>query len=243
MKKGKYIAFVLLTLLSVNKVNAECDYKRQLEINTKAANISAKVESEDIVIDREGNVYEDYDGPFNDDNGIITTPSFSLNISNIDEEMYVILTNEKENVREEIHGKDLEDGTFSYALPAPTEIRTYNVEVYTEDIECQVEKLRTIEVKSPMYNEVSGSIICRDNNAYYCQEYVTTEINIDPYQYMENNDNETELENNDENKKSNFMMYVYTAGIGVVILLVIGIIIVLIIRKRRKEKLIMGVRL
>ena len=60
MKKGKYVVFILLTLLSVNKVNAECDYKRQLEINTKAANISAKVESEDIVIDREGNVYEDY---------------------------------------------------------------------------------------------------------------------------------------------------------------------------------------
>ena len=245
MKKIKYMIFMLLALFIVTNVNAECDYKKRLEINTKAANVTAEVVSETITVDREGNVYENYEGETTEENGIVQTTVFSLNVANIAEGIYVRVYNEDENLDVELHASDLEDGKYVYNVPDVLKIRTFDVDVFDETGECEEDILRSIEVKSPMYNEVSGSRICQNNIAYFCQEFVTTEIDVDPYEYMQNHGygEEEQEETEEPEEQKSIMPYLYMAGIGVAVLLVIAIIVVIIIRRRKKKKLMMGVNI
>ena len=232
-------------MIVVNNVNAECDYRKQVEVNTKAANVTATIENKTKIVDRQGVEHPDFTGETTDENGIVRTIFFYLTITNLDEDIYVTVTSEDDDINETITVNDLTDGKYEYQVPDMLEIRKYIIKIYATNPECGEEEIRSIEVKSPMYNEVSGSRICDDNDAYYCQEFVTTPVDVDEYEILQKQEakKQKEEEQPEEEQKNN-KKYLYMIGIGIAVVLVIGIIVVIIIKiRRRKKQVIMGERL
>ena len=71
---------------------------------------------------------------------------------------------------------------------------------------------------------MASSAYCENNNEYYCQQYVTSEVNIDEQKLMDSYMNISSTNNNTADKKENKIGIII--GTAVIIILVIAIIIV-----------------
>ena len=241
MRVYKFVTFLLLFfILFINNVKAECDYESKLEINTAAANIDTSLNFDYKIIDPEGVEHPEATGKTDDIERFIKVPFVNININNISDKVYLRIVNEEDNLNEVIFANDLIDGKYIYSVSDTDIIRTYTIKVYSNVNECLDEEIRTIVVKTPMYNYLSGTSVCENNNSYYCQEYVTTPIDFDPSDLLQkqnsisNNNQNEEVINLENNKKLVF----YIIGGGVVILIIIILIIIKIIKiKRQKNNL------
>ena len=224
-------------------VNAECDYKTKLEVNTAAANVDADIEMVTKVLDLDENEHPEIKSIETEEEKeqYVYADFVYLNISNLSEKVYLKLTNEDDNLYRTIKYQDTVNGKYQYSVPDVAIIRTYTIKVYSNISECGNEELRTIEVKAPMFNDLSGTRICENNDALYCSEYITTPIDENISGIVEKYDNNSE-ENNEEIKEENVKNnYLYNILIGIVAILVIIIVITFIIlRKKKKNKIIRG---
>ena len=246
MKKSKIsiIVFILLMIFTLDKVNAACDNKTQLEINTASSNVSMDYTIEKNVIDLEGNIHPEISA---DEITLSETSEYSLQdqivvkVNNITDKVYVVFYSEDDGINREYHYSDLQDGAFTYELPDNTQIRNYTLTIYSDVAECPNEELRKINKTTPMYNEIASRNYCENNNSYYCQEYVTTPINVNEEdlinKYLESQ--ESEEEQQEEEKKENNMMVIF--GIVIVCVLIIAIIWIIIRNKNNKDKIMKSI--
>ncbi len=247
MKRFKmcYIVVILLIIFSLDKVNAACDNKTQLEINTASSNVSMDYTIESDVIDLEGNVHPELSA---ENITISETSEYSLrdkitvNVNNVTDKVYVVFYSEEDGINREYHYSDLKNGSFSYELPDNTKIRNYTLTIYSDVSECSNEKLRTINKTTPMYNELATQNFCENNNAYYCQEYVTTPINVNEEdlinKYLEQESEKQEESNNETEKESNTIIII---GIVIVLVLIVAIVWVIIRNKKNKDKIMKSI--
>ena len=241
MKKSKlcFIVLILLMIFTLDKVNAACDNKTQLEINTASSNVSMDYTIERDVIDLEGNIHPELSA---DEITISETSEYTLRdriivkANNITDKVYVVFYSEEDGINQEYHYSDLEDGSFTYEVPDNSKIRNYTLTIYSDVAECSNEELRKITKTTPMYNELASQNFCENNNSYYCQEYVTTPINVNEEdlvnKYVE--DNEQEEVKPEEEKSQNNMLLIF--GSVVVVVLIVAIIWVVIRNKKNKDK-------
>ena len=247
MKKIVRIVLVVMVslILLMNNVNAECDDKTRLEINSAASNVTADLEMVKKVIDLYGVVHPEVDEKLAYVTGSGYAPAmFSyINVNNISDKIYLNFANDDDNVNEIIDLNAALNGKWQYEVPDVSKIRTYTIKIFSNVDGCSDEEIRTISIKSPMYNTYSESRLCENNDAYYCQEYVTTPIDMDVIELMwqkenesSNNNSNSEAENVNEN--SNFKKILLYIGTGVAIIIVIAIIVLIIMRinKKRKDK-------
>ncbi len=248
--KLKRIMLVVMgsLILLINNVNAECDDKTRLEINTAASNVTADLEMVKKVIDLEGNVHPEIDEQMVHITGSgYTEGMFAyINIANVNDKIFVTLNSDDDPVREVVDNQKALDGKWQHAVPDVDMIRSYTIKVYSDVDGCKDEEIRTINLKTPMYNFYSGSRFCENNDAYYCQEYITTPIDMDVVNLMWEKENEQK--NNEESttqENNNTKMILTYVGIGLVIILVIGIFFIiirrLIIKHKDKKYMEMGI--
>lgn len=221
--------------LSSSIVYAECDNKTSLELNTISANITANYEMQDVLEDYEGNRVSGV--PFElgtqEGSGYAIDTIAIFRISNMSDKVYLTITND-DNLNKKIEYKDTDNGLYSFEVPDMEKIRHYVIKVYSNNDSCIDKELRTINVTTPKFNSYSEVNACIDNNAYYCQKYITQELNIDD-DFISNNfeqrREENQVNDNTEDKKSNrFMIVVLSA----VIVVLIGAIIFVLIKRKKK---------
>ncbi len=241
MKKVLIILLLVFSLL-INDVNAECDDKTRLEINTAASNVSANLEMVKKVIDLEGNLHPEIDEElaFVTGSGYTRTMFTYINIDNINDKIYLNITSEDDDIDQIIDINNSLDGKWQYQVPDIYEIRNYTIKVYSNVDGCKDEEVRTLNIKSPMYNLYSESRLCENNDAYYCQEYITTPIDMDVIELMLQKEEETKnKEQKNVQNNSNFKNIWFYFGTGIIIILILGIIFVVVkifIKKHRDKK-------
>ena len=231
MKYWRYTLFILMIIAMFTKnINAECDYKSKLEINTSAANVDTKLDYGSKIVGPDGKEHPEATGKTDDIERFVRSTYVTLSIINISDDIYLRIVNEDDDLNETIYASDLVDNKYVYEVPDTDIIRTYTIKVFSNISECLDEEIRTIEVKTPMYNFLSGTSMCENNKAYYCSEFVTTPIDIDTSGILEKeNNSESKIEDVVEVKDNKYLIYFILGG---VILLTLIILI-----KNNKEKI------
>ncbi len=232
---------ILASIILINEIHAECDDKTKLEINTAASNVTVNLKMIKKVIDLEGNVHPEIDEQmaFITGSGYTRAMYVYLNAANINDKIYLRITSKDDNIDEVVDTSNSLDGSWEYQVPDVSEIRNYEIKIYSNVDSCANEELRTINIKSPMYNLYSESRLCENSDAYYCQEYITTPIDMDVVDLMwekEETSKNKEEQNNAETNNKNIVFYI---GTGIVIVLAISLIVIIIkviIRKQQYKK-------
>ena len=244
MKKlNMFVIFLAITtFLSIDKVNAECDNRTQLEINTASSSVSMNYNMKTLVIDRNNNVHPEISPDSVEHTELseyTTIDQVTVNIENVTDKIYVVFENEDDGLYKVYHYQDLENGGLKYVVPDNEKIRKFKLTIYSNLSDCIDQELRTIEVITPKYNELSSYPMCENNDSYYCKTYVTSEINVDIEKMSKDYVNNSKENVNDNETKNELNKTIYLVGI-VIIVILIGLIIVVLIRNRKKDFSNMG---
>lgn len=248
MKKKRYIlAFSLLCILSFKlNVFAACDYETQVKLATEAANVNMTYEIKKEII----NIYTgevapeateedvDFDGDYAYQNYIYIT------LMNLTENIYIELTGTN-GFSQNYYYEDSENGTIIINGGIGEEIVTYKALIKSTNNECSETSLRSLELITPKKNPYSDLMACQDVKEYYCEPFVTYEIDlnegqvIDKAMEIKNNSNK---ENEEEKEKKwweewfeNNPWFIPTVA-GIIVLA--GVATTVIIIKKRRSKVL-----
>jgi len=222
------------------KVHAACDYDTQNKLAREAANVQVSYESgmygtgefeESEVIDENGNPisYE------------IEEAKVEAAIYNVTENLSVVVENKVTGEEQTYHYEDTDNGTIKWNLMSFDQIMTYEIRIYANHADCSNE-LRKMDLVLPKYNYHYTMPYCIGVNSYYCQEWITTEINMSDAEvekkgYEEQQKTEEIKKNEEEEKQKSFFekYWMYLIGSFLVILGVAAIVIL--IKKQRSKVL------
>ena len=237
MKKLNILLFTITAIFfNVIIVKAACDSKERLKINTAASNVEMDYNITTNVIDLEGNIVPDVkigDFVLEEGSPYSISDKVTVTVNNITDKIYVIFHSDDDNIDEEYHYEDLENGSFTYEVADVNKIRTYTLTVYSDVTGCLDEEINKFEIKTPKYNSYADLEVCQNNNEYYCKKYLTSDIEIPDEIFniqRENQNNGNELE---ENKKNNKVIMIIG---GIVIVGLLGGISYILIKKRIRRK-------
>ena len=248
-KRGYFISLILaILMLCPNTVLAACDYSEQVKLSSEAANVKFSYEAGMF---KTGNYFEQDDILVPDDvedlenlpSGELIpeeVPEVRLSVLNITEDIYVVITNDFDNSREEYYYDDTEDGILNWTRQedALYDKVTYTLEVYALDSSCKAEALRSIKLETPRYNELSEYAACENSSEYYCQAFTTLDFSLsteDAIKRFEQKQNPQESSSNTSSEKSFFELYGIYLLIGFVVIVIIGVVTYVIVRKTQRS--------
>lgn len=240
-KRKLGIFLVIASCVCLTKgVDAACDYETQNRLKSEAANIRAVNEikeigtgsySESEMMNEDG-TYETYE---------ITKKVSEVNIYNVTENLYVVVKNKNTNLEKKYYYKDTDNGTITWNEDITEELVEYEIKIYSNVGDCQNTELKNTSIVLPKYNIFSMKPYCYNVDAYYCEEYVTQEINMTEeeienrgYKYQIENQRFDETEPEKEKKFGKYMMIIIASAI---VLVIGGITILIVKRKQRSDVL------
>ena len=246
MKKIKMcgLLMVLSLFLGLDKVNAECDNRTQLEINTASSNVTMDYSLESLTVDAEGNLHPEIapqDVEISETSEYSLIDKVTLNINNVSDKVYVVLHGNDGDINREYHSSDLKNGSLSYKVPDTAKIRNYTLTIYSDVDSCSNQELRSIEVTTPMYNDIADQVLCENNNAYYCQRYVTTPINADDLNIGGGSESASPTPSIEEENDDRNSTIIFTLGIVIVAIMLVAIIVIVIRNKQKKDDVIRSI--
>lgn len=160
MKKVLLFVFVFF-MFSLN-VFADCSYTEQAELLNKAANVKASYEiASEVVhfVDMDANV--DY---------------FNIIITNLNDDFYATIKDDASNNLKNVAGNS-NDGIANYRWDNLDTITNFTIEVFASKGNCSGQKIKTLYLQTPRYNEYYNREICEELTDFYlCQKYITTNI-------------------------------------------------------------------
>lgn len=160
MKKILYL-ILMTSFFFTSKVSAAslCSYEEQTKLNQAAANIKVSYKVEEEIIH-----FEDADAI----NKFIKISAF-----NITENFYVVIKNNLNN--KEMILTYNENGINEFRWDDINSVTNFTFQVYTTNkTSCPDEKIKTIYLTTPRYNDLSNRFICSESTDFYlCQEFVT----------------------------------------------------------------------
>lgn len=239
MKKKRYIlAFSLLCILSFKlNVFAVCDYETQVKLATEAANVNMTYEAgffgtgtfvEAEIPDENGN-YEIE----------IEEPKVKIYINNITENLKIEVLNKNTQERTIYSYDDSNNGTIYWERTNLDEIVEYEITIFPISSDCSDIELRKISKVTPKYNYINEKYFCDNNNSYYCQEFITSEINMSEEQIYKDaiskKEEEQEIQNQEQSfwEKNKKIILIITGIIGFIGVTTTAIIV---IRRRSRVK-------
>ena len=245
MRIFRKIIVVLFTfILSINSVQAasKCDTAKRAELNREVANIKASYE----ILERSPNfVGVDWFDPETmtlDD--LPKENYFKINITNLSENFYAEITNDKTSEKVVLTHANSVDGVASFERDDLSEVVKLTIKIFTTDATgCPGEEFRTNHLTLPRYNFNSQLTICSQiPNHYLCQPFVTYDEKDDvDFYYVVNKAIESEkekTENEKEEGKTFAEKYLTKILItGGILIVGGGIITTLIIRNRRRREI------
>lgn len=270
MKKIKIFIFSLIVFMtSCGFVYASCDVSETNKLTNLAVNVKASYEvlegeyekcefpelSEDqeaVSLDCE---YSPPDGLTAEElkDYVATYNYINIKITNLTEELYVVVTNELSNEKATYTYQDSNQGVINIRQDDIRNIVNYKIEVYSSSsTSCANTKLYTLTLVTPAYNEYSEYALCEDAQDFYlCQPFVSYNIeDIADFQsfvelvqkYKDGQVNEEGEETEEIEQESSFQGFVKNHKgiiIGTVVGIVVigGIVTVIIVRKQRSKKI------
>ena len=219
----RMILFLLCIISSmiffVNNVNAECSYQERKELLDKAKNLE---------IFFEPNVNDKY---------------FTFNMYNLDNDLYVIISNDKSDDIKEVYSYDMEDNRYSFIDYNVDDLIVYTVKIYSNKSGCYSNNVTSKRVVKKIINKFYYDDICKGIEDYfYCKPLLNSKFSISEDEVISNINEYREKssikETEDINKKFGMedlieliRKYWYILG-GILIIAVIIFIIVKINKKR-----------
>ena len=251
MKKIRVLIFTLMLFMIGGKyVYAACDATEMNTLNSLAANVGKSYE----VIEREvsseeanatppdGLTIEEYE------NYVFVRKFFRIYITNITEELYVVVTNENTGEEKTFNYADTDNGSVYFDERVGTEIVNYTIDIYSSDItNCRDQRLYTQYLTTPMYNLNSESGLCEGIEDFYlCHEYLSVDVDFTNFmekteEYRASHTNgEVEEDIPVEENANGFIAFVQehwliVLGISVAVLAAGGLITFVVIKKRRSR--------
>lgn len=237
---SRLLIIISVVFLNILNVNAECDDKTRLEINTAASNITMDYNIVTNVVDLEGNIMPDIKvSEVTPEEGSPYTlmDTINVNVENITDKVYVVFYNGEEDGNHEYHYSDLENGSFSYQVKDINNIHNFTLTVYSDVEECRYEEINKYELTTPMYNRNSTFEICIDNDVYYCKKYVMSNFEIpseDAYKFSLRNNLKTNNEEQNLEKKN----HILAIGGGIIIVILIIMICYTLIKRIKRKRML-----
>ena len=229
------------------KAASSCSYDDQAKMNSAAANV--KINYEAKTAEMNPNDYQVPDAYLDTDleNSTLSYYYFQINILNLTNDMYAIITNDNNSDSVRVNYSDTTNGTYYYNWTNLNYITNLKMQIFSSTAtNCANQLLYTNYLTLPRINEYRDYDICTGYSDYYlCQRYVTYE----PIDHQTFNDrmedyinslNKTETKNNTENNSSlNKISSYIKQHYAIVLLIIIGILIILILTtiiKRGKKQ-------
>lgn len=241
MKETCQKILVFLCLLTVGILNvsaaSSCDYETQVKLNSEANNIKTSYEVKEIKTGKQ--IVSDMGEGMEDE----VYTGVEVSIYNLTENLYLKVTNLQTSETKTYYYADTNDGsiTFTRGEEGLSEIVTYQVTVYSNHSDCKDEELKKVNIVTPRYNTFSAEALCQNSTKYYCQTYITEELNMTFEDFVKQataalKDNETKPEDQTEKQESFFEKYgVYMiAVIGVIL---IGVVTTVIVRNKQRSSI------
>ena len=249
MSRFKYVLFSIITFgLSITSVSAVCSYEERAELNNQIGNIEASYEV--IQVESEGASPPDYIlGTEEEENYVSYTDALQINILNLTEDLYAIVTNDYDESQVRYNYADTNNGNITILWQNIDELATFTIEIYSSsNTNCADTLLRTIRLSLPRYNEYSNYGMCDNLPDYYlCQRYVFFEPVTFSYFSQSVLAQLEEIQNEEEEGTGeadtwyesvfNFLdehKVPFIIG-GVTLLIIAGVIVVIVVRKRRRS--------
>ena len=233
----KILVFLCLFIVGVTNASAAstCDYETQVKLNSEAANIKASYEVKEIKtgIKNENDLV---DGEPTDK----TYQGVEVSIYNMTENLYLTVMNTSTNETKTYHYEDTDNGSIKLVRGEDglEDIVTYQITIYSNHNDCKDEELKKINLVTPKYNSFSADALCEGSSKYYCQEYVTEDLNMtyDDFLKQAANNNKNDGNGDTDTVKDNdfFKKYgIYIVG-GILVIL-LGVMTTVIVRKKQRS--------
>lgn len=232
MKKVFSLTVFLLTcflfLISQTKADS-CSYKEQQALNKEASNINFNYE----LVDKLEEVDNLPKGTWHN-----TADYYYIQIllSNIGENIYVEITNDKDDNKLTFYNSDLTDGLVTFKKEI-NEVVKYKMTIYANTTNCQ-SKLNTKTLIVPKFNTFYNIGDCKDIPEYkYCQKLITSTLSDNSlgekiHTYYTNT--LLKKDNQPTKTENDYLKYILIISSSLLVLLVIFIIFRFILKKRRK---------
>lgn len=251
MKKIEaFILALMIFFVGTNYVYAVCDATETNTLNSLAANVGRSYEIITKELTADETLY-DIPGGLTDEeaeNFLFKVDFFKIYVTNITEELYVVVTNENTGEKKTFHYSDTDNGTASFEEEVGTEIVNYTIEVYSSDVtNCRDQRLYTLYLTTPMYNTASESSLCTGIEDFYmCHEYLSVAVDFTNFierteEYRASHNEEApEEEVPEEETDGGFLAFVQDHIVWVVVIVVAvvaagGLITFVVIKKQRSR--------
>lgn len=248
MKKIKAVILVVLAFfIGCLNVHAVCSGEENNRITSEAANV--KVDYEEKIGIMEPGTYSPPDGLTEEEanNYVATYAYFTLTISNLTENLYVVVTNDVTKESKTYNYSDSNNGVVTIDHNDMFAITNYTVKVYSSNkTSCINTLLNTITKTLPKYNDLSESGICEGaENFYLCYKYLavntpTFDEFVDLVQkYKDGNidkDGNEKPEEKIEEKKSFIEENKVAIIVSSIVIVAVGVGVVFVIIKKRGVK-------
>ncbi len=249
MRKFKLVVVAFIfSLVLMPLVYAECDATESNKLSNAANNVKANFE----VIEKEVENTDDFNPPdgLTDeelDAYVFTEKFFRIHVSNITEDIYVIVTNDVTKESKRFNFTDTENGNISFDNMVTSDIINYSINIYSSDkTNCVNKNLRTLPLTTPMYNTLSELSLCEGIEEYYmCHEYLSVGVDFNNFeklaeQYRKGKEKEEDKKNEEKNKgffgfiRKNAVLVIITS-VGII---AVGGIVTVIIVKRQRSRIV-----
>lgn len=233
----KILVFLCLFIVGVTNASAAstCDYETQVKLNSEAANIKASYEVKEIKTGKK------IEADLGDEEYIDETyQGVEVFIYNMTENLYLTVMNTSTNETKTYHYEDTDNGSIKLVRGEDglEDIVTYQITIYSNHNDCKDEELKKINLVTPKYNSFSADALCEGSSKYYCQEYVTEDLNMtyDDFLKQAANNNKNDGNGDTDTVKDNdfFKKYgIYIVG-GILVIL-LGVMTTVIVRKKQRS--------
>ncbi len=233
----KILVFLCLFIVGVTNASAAstCDYETQVKLNSEAANIKASYEVKEIKTGKK------IEADLGDEEYIDETyQGVEVSIYNMTENLYLTVMNTSTNETKTYHYEDTDNGSIKLVRGEDglEDIVTYQITIYSNHNDCKDEELKKINLVTPKYNSFSADALCEGSSKYYCQEYVTEDLNMtyDDFLKQAANNNKNDGNGDTDTVKDNDFLKKYGIYIvGGILVILLGVMTTVIVRKKQRS--------
>lgn len=233
------ILLLLFSICFINKVNAACDYETQVKLATEAANVKIQYEAGwygtgEFVESEEPNENGEYLTE-------IEEPRITVSIYNLTPNIYITVKNKLTQDVKTYRYENTNEGSLSFIRTDIENIVDYDITIYSNNSNCLDEKLLSVPLLTPKYNDYHNQYYCINSKKYYCQEFITTEINMTEQEIWKDYEKNSSSNPSEPPELKNDFWKKYQwwfIGGSTIILIVIGVATTAILLKRKRSRVI-----
>lgn len=233
----KILVFLYLFIVGVTNASAAstCDYETQVKLNSEAANIKASYEVKEIKTGKK------IEADLGDEEYIDETyQGVEVSIYNMTENLYLTVMNTSTNETKTYHYEDTDNGSIKLVRGEDglEDIVTYQITIYSNHNDCKDEELKKINLVTPKYNSFSADALCEGSSKYYCQEYVTEDLNMTYDDFLKQAANNNKNDGNGDTatvKDNDFFKKYGIYIVGGILVILLGVMTTVIVRKKQRS--------